>query len=70
MRKEDYDCCRLVFGEADQLPGMTVDRFGDVLSVQVLSLGMEKGSTFSLTVLSKCFGKEIFPYPAFMKEMM
>lgn len=42
MRKEDYDCCRLVFGEADQLPGMTVDRFGDVLSVQVLSLGMEK----------------------------
>lgn len=42
MRPEDYDCCRLVFGEADQLPGMTVDRFGDVLSVQVLSLGMEK----------------------------
>ena len=42
MRKEDYDCCRLVFGEADQLPGLTVDRFGDVLSVQVLSLGMEK----------------------------
>lgn len=42
MRKEDYDCCRLVFGEADQLPGMTVDRFSDVLSVQVLSLGMEK----------------------------
>lgn len=42
MRKEDYDCCRLVFGEADQLPGMTVDRFGDVLSVQVLSQGMEK----------------------------
>lgn len=42
MRPEDYNCCRLVFGEADQLPGMTVDRFGDVLSVQVLSLGMEK----------------------------
>lgn len=42
MRPEDYDCCRLVFGEADQLPGMTVDRFGDILSVQVLSLGMEK----------------------------
>ncbi len=42
MRPEDYDCCRLVFGEADQLPGLTVDRFGDILSVQVLSLGMEK----------------------------
>lgn len=42
MRPEDYNCCRLVFGEADQLPGMTVDRFGDVLSVQVLPLGMER----------------------------
>lgn len=42
MRPEDYNCCRLVFDEADQLPGMTVDRFGDVLSVQVLSLGMER----------------------------
>ena len=42
MRPEDYNCCRLVFGEADQLSGMTVDRFGDVLSVQVLSLGMER----------------------------
>lgn len=42
MRDEDRDCCRLIFGEADQLPGFTVDRFGDVLSVQVLSLGMEQ----------------------------
>ena len=38
----DPSSCRLVFGEADQLPGLTVDRFGDVLSVQVLSLGMER----------------------------
>lgn len=42
MRPEDYDCCRLIFGEADQMPGLTVDRFGDVLSVQILSLGMER----------------------------
>lgn len=42
MRPEDRDCCRLIFGEADQLPGLTVDRFGDVLSVQTLSLGMER----------------------------
>ncbi|MFS0727508.1 class I SAM-dependent rRNA methyltransferase [Paenibacillus sp. 1P07SE] len=33
--------CRLVYGEADYLPGLTVDRFGDVLVVQILSLGME-----------------------------
>lgn len=34
--------CRLVFGEADFLPGLIVDRFADVLVVQVLTLGMEK----------------------------
>ena len=39
---EDYSCCRLIFGEADQFPGLTVDRFGDVLVSEVLSLGMER----------------------------
>lgn len=34
--------CRLIYGEADFLPGLIVDRFGDVLVVQVLSLGMER----------------------------
>jgi len=33
--------CRVVYGEADFLPGLIVDRYGDVLVVQVLSLGME-----------------------------
>ena len=37
----DYGCCRLIFGEADQFPGLTVDRFGDVLVTEVLSLGMD-----------------------------
>ena len=39
---EDFLCCRLIFGEADQFPGLTVDRFGDVLVTQTLSLGIEK----------------------------
>ncbi len=39
---EDFQCCRLIFGEADSFPGLTVDRFGDVLVTQVLSLGIEK----------------------------
>jgi len=38
----DFDASRLVFGEADQFPGLTVDRFGDVLVAEVLSLGMER----------------------------
>lgn len=38
----DFACCRLIFGEADMFPGFTVDRFGDILVTQVLSLGIEK----------------------------
>ncbi len=38
---EDFSACRLIFGEADQFPGLTVDRFGDILVTEVLSLGME-----------------------------
>ena len=33
--------CRLVYGEADFLPGLIVDRFGGVLVVQILTLGMD-----------------------------
>lgn len=32
---------RLVYGEADQLPGLVVDRYGDFLAVQILTLGIE-----------------------------
>lgn len=32
---------RMVYGESDQLPGLVVDRYGDVLAVQVLTRGME-----------------------------
>ena len=42
MGPTDYRCCRLIFGEADQFPGLTVDRFENVLVTQVLSLGMER----------------------------
>ena len=39
---DDLSCCRLIFGEADQFPGLTVDRFSDVLSVQIACLGIER----------------------------
>lgn len=50
MPGADFACCRLIFGEADGFPGLTVDRFDDVLVAQVLSLGMErhKNQIFSL----------------------
>ena len=36
------DAVRLVYGEADQLPGLIIDRYADILVVQVLTLGMER----------------------------
>ena len=39
---EDVSACRLIFGEADHFPGLTVDRFEDILVSEVLSLGCEK----------------------------
>jgi len=38
----DLDCCRIVFGEADGFPGLTVDKFHDLLVTQTLSVGMER----------------------------
>ena len=62
MPGPDFQCCRLIHGEADQMPGLTVDRYGDVLSVQVLSLGMErvKDVVFSaLLEVLQAMGEEI-----------
>lgn len=41
MGEQDFNCCRLIFGEADMFPGLTVDRFNDILVTQTLSLGIE-----------------------------
>ena len=38
----DLDALRLVYGEGDGLPGLVVDRYGDVLCVQLLTAGMER----------------------------
>ena len=49
---EDLACCRVIFGEADGFPGLTVDRFSDLLVTQTLSVGMErlKDTIFPLLV--------------------
>ncbi|MCI5948409.1 MAG: class I SAM-dependent rRNA methyltransferase [Oscillospiraceae bacterium] len=62
MGERDFKCCRLIFGEADLFPGLTVDRFSDVLSVQVLSLGIEKIKHFlipDLVEILKEYGENI-----------
>jgi len=39
---DDFSSCRLIFGEADSFPGLTLDKFEDVLVAEVLCLGIEK----------------------------
>ena len=41
MEIGDTGCCRIIFGEADFLPGLVVDRFSDVLVVESLALGID-----------------------------
>lgn len=48
-KTEDLNACRVIFGEADFLPGLVVDKYADVLVVQCLALGMEP---FKNTVVS------------------
>ena len=59
---EDFNCCRLIFGEADNFPGLTVDKFEDVLVAQVLSLGIElrKDVIFTKIIeIMRSYGEEI-----------
>ncbi len=39
---DDVSACRVIFGEADGFPGLTVDRFSNILVAQILSVGMER----------------------------
>lgn len=48
---DDIDNCRIIFGEADSFPGLTIDRFSDILVVQTLSLGMEQRKDRVLSLL-------------------
>lgn len=54
----DTSCCRLVFGEADWLPGLTVDKFSDVLVVQSLALGIDRLKTLLLEQLVDILAKD------------
>ena len=62
MGESDSRCCRVIFGEADLFPGLTVDRFESVLVSQTLSLGMERIKDRLFPLLAKVLredGQEI-----------
>ncbi len=53
MGETDSRCCRVIFGEADLFPGLTVDRFESVLVTQTLSQGMERIKSRLFPLLAK-----------------
>ena len=55
-RKLEYEnCCRVVFAEADHLPALIVDKYGDYLAVQCLSLGIDLRKQLIADCLAEIF---------------
>ncbi|MEY4876046.1 MAG: hypothetical protein RL708_1195 [Bacteroidota bacterium] len=50
--------CRVVFGEADGLPALVVDKFEDVIVIQTLALGIDKWKTEIVNILAEIFQTE------------
>lgn len=60
MPAADLNCCRIIFGEADWLPGLTVDKYDDVLVVECLALGMEPLKVILINALKEILSKDGF----------
>lgn len=54
----DTGCCRVIFGEADFLPGIVIDKFSDVLVVESLALGIDKLKPVILDKLKKVLAED------------
>jgi len=57
----DTSSCRIIFGEADWLPGIVVDKFSDVLVIQSLSLGMDRFKDVILGALKEYLAADGMP---------
>lgn len=53
MPEKDLNCCRIIFGEADFLPGLVIDKYDDVLVVECLALGMDNLKEFIVDSLKE-----------------
>ncbi len=55
---DDVESCRVIFGEADFLPGIVVDKFSDVLVVQSLALGIDRFKGLIVDMLKELMEKD------------
>ena len=61
---DDFRCCRLIFGEADGFPGLTVDRFENVLVTQTMSRGIEQRKHIIFPLMAKILAEMGAPVDA------
>ena len=54
----DVESCRVIFGEADFLPGIVVDKFADVLVVQSLALGIDRFKGQIIEILKELMAED------------
>ncbi len=54
----DFSSCRVVFGEADFLPGITIDKYEDVLVIESLSLGTDRFKELIIDLLKEILAKD------------
>ncbi|MBR6020624.1 MAG: class I SAM-dependent rRNA methyltransferase [Lachnospiraceae bacterium] len=57
----DTSSCRIIFGEADWIPGIVVDKFSDILVIQSLSLGMDRFKDVILDALREFLAEDGMP---------
>ncbi len=57
-KTSDISSCRVIFGEADWLPGLVVDKFSDVLVVQSLALGIDRFKEGIISDLKACMAED------------
>ena len=65
---ENLDCCRVIFGEADWIPGLVVDKYADVLVVESLSLGIDKLKLTILRELVEIMESDGYPITAIFER--
>ncbi|MCQ2507111.1 MAG: class I SAM-dependent rRNA methyltransferase [Lachnospiraceae bacterium] len=58
LAEGDLNACRIIFGEADFLPGLTIDKYNDVLVVECLALGMEQFKIRIVDILKDILAKD------------
>lgn len=61
IKTVDTSSCRLIFGEADFLPGIVIDKFSDVLVVESLALGIDRLKPFIIEKLKQVLAEYDMP---------